>query len=63
MLICYEQLLTYSILWMISEKPDVLVGVSNLWWVTNKTIPVIQAQMMMSFGKLFGVGVVRAVNS
>ncbi|MEI7457231.1 MAG: nitrilase-related carbon-nitrogen hydrolase [Nitrosomonadales bacterium] len=62
-LICYEQLLTYSVLWMMTEKPDVLVGASNLWWVTDKTIPVIQAQMMMSFGRLFGVGVVRAVNA
>lgn len=62
-LICYEQLLTYSVLWMMTDKPDVLVGVSNLWWVTDKTIPVIQDQMMMTFGRLFGVGVVRAANS
>lgn len=61
-LICYEQLLTYSVLWMVAEKPDVLVGASNLWWVTDKTIPVIQTQMMMTFGRLFGVPVVRAVN-
>ena len=62
-LICYEQLLTYSVLWMMTENPDALVGASNLWWVTDKTIPVIQGQMMMSFGRLFGVPVVRAVNS
>lgn len=62
-LICYEQLLTYSVLWMMTDKPDVLVGASNLWWVTDKTIPVIQDQMMMTFGRLFGVGVIRSVNS
>ena len=62
-LICYEQLLTYSVLWMMTEEPDVLVGASNLWWVTDKTIPVIQEQMMLTFGRLFGVVVVRAVNS
>jgi hypothetical protein len=62
-LICYEQLLTYSVFWMMTEKPDVLVGASNLWWVADKTIPVIQAQMMQTYGRLFGVGVVRAVNS
>lgn len=61
-LICYEQLLTYSVLWMMTESPDVLVGASNLWWVTDRTIPVIQEQMMRSFGRLFGVSVVRAVN-
>lgn len=62
-LICYEQLLTYSVLWMMTDKPDVLVGASNLWWVTDKTIPVIQAQMMQAYGRLFGVPVVRAVNA
>lgn len=62
-LICYEQLLTYSVLWMMTEKPDVLVGASNLWWVTDKTIPIIQNQMMQAYGRLFGVAVVRAVNS
>ena len=62
-LICYEQLLTYSVLWMMSENPDVLVGASNLWWVTDKTIPVIQDQMMRSFGRRFGVPVVMAKNT
>lgn len=62
-LICYEQLLTYSVLWMMTENPDVLVGASNLWWVTDKTIPVIQAQMMTTYGRLFGISVIRAVNS
>lgn len=61
-LICYEQLLTYSVLWMMTENPDVLVGASNLWWVTDKTIPVIQDQMMMSFGRLFDAPVVRSEN-
>lgn len=61
--ICYEQLLTYSVLWMMIEDPDVLVGASNLWWVVDKTIPVIQDQMMLSYGRLFGVAVVRAVNA
>ncbi len=62
-LICYEQLLTYSVLWMMTENPDVLVGASNLWWVTDKSIPVIQNQMMQAYGRLFGVSVIRAVNT
>lgn len=62
-LICYEQLLTYSTLWMMVDKPDVLVGASNLWWVTDKTIPVIQDQMMQAYGRLFGIPMVRAVNA
>jgi apolipoprotein N-acyltransferase len=62
-LICYEQLLTYSVLWMMTENPNVLVGASNLWWVTDKTIPVIQDQMMRTYGRLFSVSVIRAVNT
>lgn len=62
-MICYEQLLAFSGFWMMLERPTVLVGMSNLWWVKDKSIPVIQSQMMGSFSRLFGIGVVRAVNS
>jgi len=61
-LVCYEQLLAFSGLWVMAKSPDVLVGAANAWWVRDATIPVIQGQMMDSFGRLFGVGVVRGVN-
>lgn len=62
-LICYEQLLTFSALRMMLEKPDVLVGTSNVWWVSDASIPAIQWQTMNVYGRLFGIGVVGAVNS
>jgi len=61
-LICYEQLLTFSMLKMMWERPDVLVGAANVWWVKGGTIPVIQKQMLGTYGRLFGVGVVGAWN-
>lgn len=61
-LICYEQLLAFSILWMMVEKPTVLVAVSNVWWARDTSIPAIQGQMMLAFGRLFGVGVIGAKN-
>jgi Carbon-nitrogen hydrolase len=61
-LICYEQLLAYSLLRTLFEKPDVLVAVSNHWWARNTSIPVIQQQTVQAFSRLFSVGVVIARN-
>lgn len=61
-LICYEQLLTFSVLWAMVSRPDVLVGLANVWWVQEGSIPEIQGQMLRVFGRLFGVGVVEARN-
>lgn len=61
-LICYEQALTFSMLRMMWERPDVLVGVANVWWVSEPSIPAIQGQMLKTYGRLFGVGVVGAWN-
>lgn len=61
-IVCYEQVLAYSLLWLLSGHPDVIVAVSNVWWARTTSIPVIQQQMVDSFGRLFGVGVVLARN-
>lgn len=61
-LICYEQLLPYSIFWMMVKKPDVIVAASNVWWARETSIPAIQQQMVGVFGRLFGVPIVTAVN-
>ncbi|MDZ4099954.1 MAG: hypothetical protein U1E13_14855 [Methylophilaceae bacterium] len=61
-LVCYEQLLSYSVLRMMLERPSVIVGAANVWWVKDPSIPAIQGQMLGVFGRLFGVGVMRAVN-
>lgn len=62
-LICYEQGLAYSSLWAMVSSPDALVAVSNVWWARDTSIPEIQRQMMGSFARLFGVGLVVAKNS
>lgn len=62
-LICYEQLLAYSLLRTLFDKPDVLVAVSNHWWARNTPIPAIQEQTVKAFSRLFGVGVVMARNN
>ena len=61
-LICYEQLLAYSVLRTLYEKPGVLVAVSNHWWARNTSIPAIQHQTVHAFSRLFSVGVVIARN-
>ena len=61
-LVCYEQLLSFSALKVMRAKPDVLVGAANVWWVKDASIPAIQGQMLSVYGRLFGVPVVRAVN-
>lgn len=61
--VCYEQLLPYSLLWVMTSRPDVIVAVSNVWWARDTSIPDIQRQTTDAFGRLFGVAVVAAKNS
>ena len=61
-LVCYEQLLSFSVLKVMLSRPEVLVGVANVWWVKDPSIPAIQGQMLNVFGRLFAVPVIRAVN-
>ncbi len=60
--VCYEQFLLFSMLKAMVSKPDVLVGVANVWWIRDASMPVVQGQMMQAFGRLFGVPVVSARN-
>lgn len=60
--ICYEQLLAYSLLRLMWEKPDRIAAVSNVWWARDTNIPQIQFQSVHAFARLFGVKVVSARN-
>lgn len=60
--VCYEQVLAYSLMWIMVDKPDVIVAVSNVWWARNTSGPNVQLQTADSFGRLFGVAVVVARN-
>ncbi|WP_247391911.1 hypothetical protein [Ralstonia pseudosolanacearum] len=60
--ICYEQLLTYSLLRLMADKPDLIAAVSNVWWARATNIPQIQFQSVHAFARLFGVPVFSARN-
>ena len=61
-LICYEQLLIWPILLSMIRQPDVLIGASNGWWARATNIPEIQRQVLLTWGRLFAIPTVWAVN-
>ncbi len=62
-LICYEQLLTFPILASMLQRPTVLIGISNTFWVDGTTIPRYQANALRGWAKLFRLPYFSAVNS
>jgi hypothetical protein len=61
-LICYEQILVYPVLASMLQRPTVLVGISNMYWFSDTTIPRYQASAIRSWAKLFGVPSLTATN-
>jgi apolipoprotein N-acyltransferase len=61
-LVCYEQFLTWPILTLLSQSPDVIVAPSNLWWCGNTSLPGIQAATARLWAALFGLPAISAVN-
>ena len=61
-LICYEQLLAWSYLSLLVDRPTVLVGVTNSYWVTDTSIPAVQTACLKSWARLFNIPLVQAVN-
>lgn len=61
-LVCYEQALVFSFIRTMIKKPNVIVGVSNIWWAKTPDIPNIQHQTVQSFSRLFDVAVIGAKN-
>jgi apolipoprotein N-acyltransferase len=61
-LVCYEQFLTWPFLSLMSQKPDVIIAPSNLWWCKDTSLPGIQAASVRLWARLFGVPVVKAAN-
>jgi len=60
--ICYEQLLTFPYFQTMLHEPDVLLGISNLYWAKETNIKTIQHQVMQLWAILFGVYLVFVVN-
>jgi apolipoprotein N-acyltransferase len=61
-LVCYEQFLTWPFLSLISQKPDVIVAPSNLWWCRDTSLPRIQAATTWLWAILFDIPVVICAN-
>jgi hypothetical protein len=62
-LICYEQLLTFPILVSMLQRPTVIVGISNTFWVNGTPIPRYQAAALRGWARLFQLPYFLAVNS
>jgi hypothetical protein len=61
-LICYEQLLVWPMLRSVREHPTVIVGMANEYWSKYTYAEAIQASALESWGRLFDIPVVSAVN-
>jgi hypothetical protein len=61
-LICYEQLLPWSYLSALWQRPTVLVGMSNANWTKATVIPRNQAATLRAWGRLLGVPTISATN-
>jgi len=60
--ICYEQLLSYPYLFTMLNHPNYIIGVSNLWWIKDKSIRKIQLRSMKLWGLLFNTPSISSTN-
>lgn len=61
-LICYEQLLPWSHMTALLNRPTVLVGVANASWTKHTAVPQYQQAALHSWARLFGKPVISATN-
>jgi apolipoprotein N-acyltransferase len=54
-LICYEQFLVWPFLTLLSQKPDAIIGASNMWWSRNTSLPCIQQRTIHAWTALFRI--------
>jgi hypothetical protein len=62
-LICYEQVIVWPILFSMAARPTVVVAIANDWWAGASTIPRIQENCVLSWCRLFGTPLVTATNT
>ena len=60
--ICYEQLLPWSHMTALLNRPTVLVGVANASWTKHTAVPKYQQAALHSWARLFGKPVISATN-
>lgn len=61
-LICYEQLIMLPWIQTMSQNPDVILAISNLWWAKDTNILKIQEQNIQLLASLFDKTYVFAYN-
>jgi hypothetical protein len=60
--ICYEQYLTYTYLETMLQRPDYIIGISNLWWIKDIRLQNIQKNTLLLWARLFGIPYYYSVN-
>jgi apolipoprotein N-acyltransferase len=61
-IICYEAFLTWPILRSMTQKPDIIICMANLWWCVGTSIPASCRNAVSLWANLFGVPAVFAGN-
>ena len=61
--ICYEQYLTYLYLDTMLDDPDYILGISNLWWITDPTLKNIQKHSLFLWSQLFNIPFIYSANT
>jgi hypothetical protein len=62
-LICYEQVIVWPILFSMANRPTVVVAIANDWWARGSTIPRIQKNCVLAWCRLFDTPLVTATNT
>ncbi|MDR1509768.1 MAG: hypothetical protein LBS53_09020 [Synergistaceae bacterium] len=61
-IVCYEAFLTWPFLISMTQKPDVIICMANLWWCRDTSLPATQKTVVSLWSLLFGVPSVFARN-
>lgn len=61
-LICYEQLLVYTLFETMFYEPDQIIAISNLWWASGTSIKKIEIASLELVSVLFGVPLSLSLN-
>jgi hypothetical protein len=62
LLICYEQLLVLPVLLSAIDRPTLIVGMANQYWVRETSIPAAQRASLMAWSRLFALPLLIAEN-
>lgn len=62
-LICYEQLLSWPAVVGTVDRPTILIGMANEFWVRQTRLPRLQSALLQIWARLLGIPVISARNS